>query len=159
MEIYGIQSGIAGQIFRSGTDPGKGADSGSTGLPASWGPDTVSISEEALAAVRAAQKAAENSGSSEEDKDVSETEQAFADYMTRKRSKAVGSDSESLEGKLKELEDKLKALESELAAVASKGKTDEATMSQVEQLTTQIEAVTAQLTELMSQMAKKNGQP
>ena len=111
-------------------------------FPASWGADSVSISQEARTALSAS---AQNDTPGQKDDD---TVEIFAEYMDK--AKGNSSSSGSAEEQLENLRKKPQSLQSKLAQVASSGSMPEETKSSMmENLNAQIQQVTTQIAELL----------
>ena len=120
-------------------------------FPASWGPDTVSISDRARSA---SATASVNTAVPDEPQEEDGTTEAFAEYMDKAR--GATSDSGSPEEQLEALRKKLKELEDQLSQVATSTSMPEETKnSRMQSLNAQISQVSAQTAELTSGL--KNG--
>ena len=121
-------------------------DSGnSTGLPASWGGDTVSISPEA----RVAQQ--DDLAGKVEDEQCPE-KALFAEYMAKARGEKTTPPEEQLEA----LQNKLTQLQAKLGQVASsESLSEQEKQSQMSALEGQIAEVISQIGNLQTEMAKK----
>lgn len=146
-------------------------DDESSFFPASWGSDSVTISEDARnAALMATEVGAtaqslaptESSAKPTPPQDPVEQKEPedgpvkkFSDYLKRALGQAGGASSGSVEDQIKALEEKLAALQSKLASVASDKKTsNEAKQNQVETLEAEINQVTSQISELAAMLAE-----
>lgn len=116
-------------------------------LPISWGSDKVTISDEARAAMQAANK--EKEQSTEEESLGTGAGAEFAAYMDKSKSKAQ---SPNPEERLKDLQDKLQSLEGQLSGMVKDG-SKPGQDSKTEMITAQINTVMQEIAELMTQMA------
>ena len=125
----------------------------SSSTPFSWGSDTITISDEARAAMQQASAGSDQDTENSASDEKSEAAQKFSDYMDKKTGKK--SDSGSPEEQIEALKAKLKTLQSQLSQVASNtGSSDAAKESQMQNLNAQISTVQAQIDELTKMMTE-----
>lgn len=139
-------------LFGGGAKPEP--EEAASGLPRSWGSDTVSISAEARAMQEGANGAREDGlGTSAADE--------FKAYMEKKRSRAQGV--EDIEELIKELEEKAAAISQKIAEIARNKTIPEAVReAQIRSLNNQLQVLQTQLGELKQEQlrmqAEKAGQ-
>lgn len=120
-------------------------------LPLSWGKDTVSFSQEALAAQRAE---AANKQEAEDKTAGDDTAAAFAEYMKKARGEDSETSADPVE-QLEKLKERLQKLTEQKAQVATEeGSSEAAKQGKMEALDAEINQVITQIAELSAQIAK-----